>query len=332
VQREEVLGCGGRRIRWLDFFSVASDCSTKRQRIRARDQCFLNRYGKPLHGRATGAISACSAPAGWNPSGRGQAGTGQQRRKCMREWPGSGASAEIITSVADILVVEDEDSLLQTLRYNLARAGHEVRLCSDGAQALEVVLDKPPDLLVLDLMLPRLGGLEVCRAIRAEASRPAVSQVPILILTARDEEIDKVVGLEMGADDYLTKPFSMHELLARVKALLRRAEMRATAGDLPVRLEAGDLVVDIAARRATRAGQPLQLKRREFDLLAYFLQHAGQVLSRDRLLRHVWGYGDSGDTRTVDVHVRWLRSKIERDPSAPERLQSVRGVGYVFAG
>jgi DNA-binding response OmpR family regulator len=237
----------------------------------------------------------------------------------------------IIGAVADILVVEDEDSLLQTLRYNLVRAGHEVRLCTDGAQALELVRGHPPDLLVLDLMLPRLGGLEVCRAVRAEAAQPAVRQLPILILTARDEEIDKVVGLEMGADDYLTKPFSMHELLARVKALLRRAEMRTSANDAPVRLESGDLVVDVAARRATRAGQPLELKRREFDLLAYFLQHAGQVLTRDRLLRHVWGYDDSGDTRTVDVHVRWLRSKIERDPSAPERLQSVRGVGYVFA-
>jgi two-component system alkaline phosphatase synthesis response regulator PhoP len=156
--------------------------------------------------------------------------------------------------------------------------------------------------------------------------------VPILMLTARDDEIDRVVGLEMGADDYLTKPFSMHELLARVKALLRRAEMSSSPTQEAAHLEAGDLVLDVLARRATRAGQPLELKRREFDLLAYFVAHAGQVLSRDRLLRHVWGYEDAGDTRTVDVHVRWLRSKIERDPTTPERLQSVRGVGYVFAG
>ena len=234
--------------------------------------------------------------------------------------------------MAEVLVIEDEESLLHTLRYNLSRAGHQVRLCADGLKGLEMVRENPPDLLLLDLMLPGLGGLEVCRAIRAETARPAVSQLPILILTARDEEIDKVVGLEMGADDYLTKPFSMHELLARVKALLRRAEMRGSANDLPVRLEAGGLVVDVAARRATRAGQPLELKRREFDLLAYFLGHVGQVLTRDRLLRHVWGYEDANDTRTVDVHVRWLRSKIERDPTAPERLQSVRGVGYRFAG
>jgi DNA-binding response OmpR family regulator len=185
---------------------------------------------------------------------------------------------------------------------------------------------------VLDLMLPGLGGLDVCRAVRADTARSAVRQLPILILTARDEEIEKVIGLEMGADDYLTKPFSMHDLLARVKALLRRAEMRNSVNDSPVRLEANDLVVDVLARRATLAEQPLQLKRREFDLLAYFVQHTGHVLTRDRILRHVWGYEDTGDTRTVDVHVRWLRSKIERDPTAPERLQSVRGVGYVFVG
>ena len=234
--------------------------------------------------------------------------------------------------MAQILVVEDEESLLQTLRYNLVRAGHEVRLCTNGAQALDLVRATPPELLLLDLMLPGLSGLEVCRAIRADSTNPAVSHVPILVLTARDEEIDKVVGLEVGADDYLTKPFSMHELLARVKALLRRAEMSGSTKDVPVRLESGDLVVDIGARRATRAGQTLQLKRREFDLLAYFLRYPGQVLTRDRLLRHVWGYEDAGDTRTVDVHVRWLRSKIEHDPTTPERLQSVRGVGYVFAG
>jgi DNA-binding response OmpR family regulator len=234
--------------------------------------------------------------------------------------------------VADVLLIEDEESLLQTLRYNLTRAGHDVRLCTDGLKGLEMVRENPPDLLMLDLMLPGLDGLQVCRQIRQEAANPAVSQLPILILTARDEEIDKVVGLEVGADDYLTKPFSMHELLARVNALLRRAEMGGSGKDLPLRFVSGDLIVDVGARRVTRAGQPLQLKRREFDLLAYFLRHSGQVLSRDRLLRNVWGYQDAGDTRTVDVHVRWLRSKIERDPTTPERLQSVRGIGYVFAG
>src|SRR5919198_3482141 len=191
--------------------------------------------------------------------------------------------------MADVLIVEDEESLLQTLRYNLARAGHTVRLCTDGLVGLEKVRENPPDLLLLDLMLPGLNGLEICRRIRHEVANPSVSSLPILVLTARDEEIDKVVGLEVGADDYLTKPFSMHELLARVKALLRRAEMSGTTKDVPVRLESGDLVVDIGARRATRAGQTLQLKRREFDLLAYFLRYPAQALTRDALLRNVWG-------------------------------------------
>jgi DNA-binding response OmpR family regulator len=236
--------------------------------------------------------------------------------------------------VADILVVEDEQSLLQTLRYNLVRVGHEVRLCTDGQVALEMVRENPPDLLLLDLMLPGLGGLEVCRQIRQSVANPAVSQLPILVLTARDDEIDKVVGLEMGADDYLTKPFSMHELLARVKALLRRSDMAGAArAESQSRLESGDLVLDLDTRRAQLGGQPLPLKRREFDLLAYFLRHPGQALGRDRLLRHVWGYeASSGDTRTVDVHVRWLRNKIESNPAVPQRLQTLRGVGYLFAG
>jgi DNA-binding response OmpR family regulator len=235
--------------------------------------------------------------------------------------------------MADVLIVEDEESLLQTLRYNVSRAGHDVRLCTDGLTALEMIRENPPDLLLLDLMLPGLDGLEICRRVRQEVGNPAVSQVPILILTARDEEIDKVVGLEVGADDYLTKPFSLHELLARIKALLRRAEMGGSPRDAPVRLEAGDLVVEVGARRALRGGGELRLKPREFDLLAYFLRYPGQVLRRERLLRNVWGYEASGgDTRTVDVHVRWLRGKIEPDPTNPQRLQTVRGVGYVFSG
>jgi two-component system alkaline phosphatase synthesis response regulator PhoP len=193
-----------------------------------------------------------------------------------------------------------------------------------------MALENPPDLLVLDLMLPGVDGLEICRRLRAEVTNAAVSHVPILILTARDEEIDKVVGLEVGADDYLTKPFSMHELLARVKALLRRADMAAAPRDAPARLESGDLVVEVGARRAVLAGSELQLKPREFDLLTYFLRYPGQVLKRDRLLRNVWGYESAGDTRTVDVHVRWLRGKIEYDPNSPTRIQTVRGVGYMF--
>jgi DNA-binding response OmpR family regulator len=150
------------------------------------------------------------------------------------------------------------------------------------------------------------------------------------MLTARDEEIDKVVGLEVGADDYLAKPFSMHELLARVKAQLRRADMGTSVKDAPLQLASGDLLVDVGAHRAWRGDQLLQLKRREFDLLVYFMRHAGQLQTREALLRNVWGYEYVGDTRTVDVHVRWLRGKIELDPAAPLRIQTIRGIGYVF--
>jgi two-component system alkaline phosphatase synthesis response regulator PhoP len=234
--------------------------------------------------------------------------------------------------MADVLVVEDEQSLLHTLRYNLSRAGHVVRLCTDGGRALEMVRENPPDLMLLDLMLPGMDGLEVCRSLRRDVANPAVSHLPILILTARDGEIDKVVGLEVGADDYMTKPFSMHELLARVKALLRRAEMGGVPKDLPLRLTAGDVQLDVGAHRAVCRDEPLHLKPREFDLLAYFLRHRGQVLTRERLLRNVWGYEYAGETRTVDVHVRWLRGKIEPDPAAPHRIETVRGVGYMFTG
>ncbi len=231
-----------------------------------------------------------------------------------------------------MLVVEDEQSLLQTLRYNLSQAGHDVRLCTDGRRALEMVRENPPDLMLLDLMLPGMDGLEVCRHIRREVVMPAVRRVPILVLTARDAEVDKVVGLEVGADDYMTKPFSMHELLARVKALLRRSELNNGGGEEALQFISGDVRVDLAAHRAQYRGQQLHLKPREFDLLAYFLRHIGQVLTRERLLRNVWGYEFAGDTRTVDVHVRWLRGKIEPDPAAPTRIETVRGVGYLFSG
>jgi two-component system OmpR family response regulator len=234
--------------------------------------------------------------------------------------------------MAEVLVVEDEESLLQTLRYNLARAGHDVRLCTNGAQALELGRAQPPDVLLLDVMLPGLDGLEVTRALRRDDSNPAVSRLPILILTARDAEIDKVVGLEIGADDYLTKPFSMHELLARVKALVRRVEMNNRRPEAPQLLTAGDLALNVAAHRATRDGRPLHLKPREFELLSYFVRNPNEAHTRERLLLHVWGFEFAGDTRTVDVHVRWLRGKIEPDATHPTRIQTVRGVGYLFTG
>ena len=232
--------------------------------------------------------------------------------------------------MAQILVVEDEESLLQTLRYNLSRAGHDVRLSTNGVQALEMIRGNPPELVVLDLMLPGLDGLDLCRAVRADTLNPSVAHVPILMLTARDEEIDRVVGLEVGADDYLTKPFSMHERLARVKAQLRRADMGTAPKDAPQQFASGDLLVDVGAHRVLRKDVQLQLKRREFDLLVYLMRHPGQLQTRETLLRNVWGYEYVGDTRTVDVHVRWLRGKIEVDPGAPQRIQTVRGIGYVF--
>ncbi|GAC1330303.1 MAG: response regulator transcription factor [Chloroflexota bacterium] len=232
--------------------------------------------------------------------------------------------------MAQILVVEDEEAILQTLRYNLSRAGHDVRLSTNGMQALNMIRGNPPELVVLDLMLPGLDGVDLCRAVRADTSNPAVSHVPILMLTARDEEIDKVVGLEVGADDYLTKPFSMHELLARVKAQLRRADMGTANRDAPLRLASGDLQVDLGTHRVTRGEEPISLKRREFELLVYLMRHPGQLQTREALLRNVWGYEYTGDTRTVDVHVRWLRGKIEPDSTNPQRIQTVRGIGYVF--
>jgi DNA-binding response OmpR family regulator len=229
--------------------------------------------------------------------------------------------------VATILVVDDEPSLLDTIAYNLRREGHRVVTAADGEAALDAARERP-DAVVLDLMLPKLDGIEVCRRLRQH------SAVPILMLTARTDEVDRVVGLEVGADDYLTKPFSMRELVARVKALLRRRELlaaelaeKSTAGE---RLESGDLVLDSAQHRAARAGEPLALTPREFDVLAFLMRHRGQVFSAEHLLERVWGYDRAVDARTVPVHIRNLREKIEDDPSRPQRIETVRGVGYRF--
>ena len=220
-----------------------------------------------------------------------------------------------------ILVVDDEPTLVATLRYNLEREGFEVSTAADGEEALSKARTQRPDLIVLDLMLPVLSGYEVCRILQKETA------VPILMLTARSDEVDKVVGLEMGADDYVTKPFSMRELMARVRALLRRAE-RPAAVDEAERLSAGDLTVDLPRRVVTRDGRTVALKPKEFDLLVFFLRNRGRVYTREQLLEQIWGYDFAGDTRTVDVHVRWLREKTEEDPSSPKRLVTVRGVGY----
>lgn len=219
-----------------------------------------------------------------------------------------------------ILVVEDEVTLREALVYNLNKEGYTVLQAGTGLDALALAREEAPDVVILDLMLPELDGLSVCRSLRRD---PATAASGILMLTARSGELDKIVGLESGADDYLTKPFSLGELLARVRALLRSTAPRDT-------LEAGNLVLDLIARRATRNGVDLPLKPKEFSLLAELMRHRGAVLSRDLLLNHVWGQDFFGDDRTVDVHVRWLREKIEDDPAHPVHIQTVRGLGYRF--
>jgi DNA-binding response OmpR family regulator len=228
--------------------------------------------------------------------------------------------------MAKTLVVEDDRNLLDTLRYNLRKEGHDVVTAVDGAEALAVARRDKPDLIILDIMLPKLSGFEVCRILRKEMT------TPILMLTAKDEEIDKVVGLEIGADDYMTKPFSMRELLARVGAMLRRSEMAVGPAVAAEVLIIGDLEIDVARHRASLGGTTLELTPKEFDLLTFLAKNKGFVFSREQLLEKVWGYDFAGDTRTVDVHIRWLRRKIEREPTEPERLVTVRGTGYKLEG
>ena len=223
-----------------------------------------------------------------------------------------------------ILVVDDETTLRETLVDALEAEGFRVVSAADGREALAVFRAERPDLVLLDLMLPELSGIEVCRIIRAE------SGVPIVMLTAKDSEIDKVVGLELGADDYVTKPFSVRELSARIRALFRRAEQSVTAENPPAVVDLGRVQVDIAGHRLLRDGDALPVKPKAFELLVFLLRHPGQVFTRDQLLERVWGYDYVGETRTVDVHVHWLRSQIEEEPSSPRFIHTVRGVGYGF--
>ncbi len=231
-----------------------------------------------------------------------------------------------------ILVVDDEATLRETLVEALELEGYRAIPAGDGREALAKFRTEHPDLVLLDLMLPELSGVEVCRILRAESS------VPIVMLTARDSEVDKVVGLELGADDYVTKPFSLRELTARIRGIFRRAERVATASapDLAVGTTApppvslGRVQVDLAGHRLLREGKPVAVKPKAFELLAFLLRNPGQVFTRDQLLEHVWGYDYAGETRTVDVHVHWLRVEVEEDPAVPALLQTVRGVGYVL--
>ena len=234
---------------------------------------------------------------------------------------------EILLSHSDhkILVVEDDRILREALRYNLVAAGYEVVVASDGGEGLVSARQNSPDVVVLDLMLPSLSGMEVCKALRRDGS-----MLPIIMLTARDSEIDRIGGLESGADDYVTKPFSMRELIARVTAQIRRMQMIKSISQNATDeiLDLGELVINRASRNVTLNGKSVDLRPREFDLLTHMAANPGRVYTRDQLLHDVWGFEYIGDTRTVDVHVRWLRLKIEEDPARPKILGTVRGVGY----
>jgi two-component system response regulator RegX3 len=223
-----------------------------------------------------------------------------------------------------ILIIEDEDSLAQSIRYNLEREGFAVDLAADGSEALSRFRSAGPDLVLLDLMLPNVSGLDVCRAIRAE------SPVPIIMLTAKDAEADKVAGLEVGADDYVTKPFSMRELVSRVRANLRRVGMTAADGGGDEVLRGGPVELDPARHEARVRGQPVSFPRKEFELLKTFLRRKGRLLTREYLIDEVWGSDYFGDTKTLDVHVKRIRKKVEEDPHHPVHVQTVRGLGYKF--
>jgi DNA-binding response OmpR family regulator len=227
-----------------------------------------------------------------------------------------------------ILIVEDEEHLRAAVAYSLRKADYEVQIAPDGPTALQLFRIQPPDLVLLDLMLPGIDGFEVCRRIRQ------TSPVPILMLTARTDEVDVVVGLELGADDYIVKPFRMRELLARITAALRRPLLGSgqPALETPPALVSGDLRLDPASFTAWRGERELTLKPRAFALLQFFLQHPGRVFSREQLLAQLWDTPFVGDERTVDVHVRWIREQIEDDPGQPQRLRTIRNVGYQFRG
>ncbi len=227
-----------------------------------------------------------------------------------------------------VLIVEDEKNLLDTLKYNIEREGYKALTASDGEKALEIARSSKPNLVVLDVMLPKLSGIEICRILRKE------SDVPILMLTAKGEEIDRVVGLEMGADDYVVKPFSMRELMARVKSMLRRSHAKSEHAGEPSSgvTYSNNLEIDLKSHTVKLDGKPMDLKPREFDLMALLMSNKGIALTRNQILARIWGEGFIGDHRTVDVHMRWLREKIEKDPSDPKRIITIRGVGYRFEG
>ncbi len=227
-----------------------------------------------------------------------------------------------------VLVVEDEPNLLTALKYTLEQEGYDTLTAVDGESGLRIAQSKSPDLVILDVMLPSLDGFEVCRILRRQ------SNIPILMLTARGEEVDRVVGLELGADDYVTKPFSMRELLARVRNMLRRSfapVLESSPGDDEI-IRSGNLMIDLASHSITLDDEDLAMKPREFSLISLLAANRGRAFTRDQILERLWGHDYIGDSRTVDVHIRWLREKIEPEPSQPRRIVTIRGVGYRFDG
>ncbi|HEX9899777.1 MAG TPA: response regulator [Candidatus Methylomirabilis sp.] len=222
-----------------------------------------------------------------------------------------------------ILVVEDERDIADLVKYHLEKAGLSARVVGDGKHALDLITREPPDLVILDLMLPGLDGLEICRRLRGS---PATQGIPVIMLTAKAEEVDRIVGLEMGADDYVPKPFSPRELVARVKAVLRRMAAPLAASEAPLRM--GDLRLDPSRHEVTKRGQAVSLSAMEFRLLEFFLRHRGRVYTRGQLLDQVWGQDRFVEPRTVDVHIRRLREKVEDDPRHPGLILTIRGLGY----
>jgi DNA-binding response OmpR family regulator len=220
-----------------------------------------------------------------------------------------------------ILIVDDETAIVETLRFNLKRNGYRVLTAGDGRMGVSLAMLEKPDLIVLDIMLPLLDGIETCKEIRK------VSRVPIIMLTARDEEIDKVLALELGADDYMTKPFGLHEFMARVRALLRRV---APSEIKEARIEVGEVVLDTAAQKVMVGGEEIPLAPKEFSLLQILMENRGRVVTRQVLLERIWGHDFDGDQQTISVHIRWLREKIEADANAPRYILTIRGRGYLF--
>ena len=238
--------------------------------------------------------------------------------------PIRAASSQTVADAARVLVVEDEESLADSVRYNLEREGYVISVATDGRRALERFRADPPALVILDLMLPEISGLDLCRMMRAE------SDVPIIMVTAKDSEADKVTGLELGADDYVTKPFSMRELVSRVRANLRRTKPQAVAEPVDEVISGGPVRMDVGRHEVSVRGESVALTPKEFELLETFLRRRGRLLTREFLIDEVWGSDYFGDTRTLDVHVKRLRRKLEDDPHHPRHLLTVRGLGYKF--